>query len=100
LHLKSNCSLVDEETVLTTEALAKSGVLDGFRTLVVPDEERSATNAVRFNDFVFMRAGRPRTQDMLEMHGLKVLPLAASEIAKIDAGLSCMSLRWFDPLVT
>jgi dimethylargininase len=100
LHLKSDCSLVDEETVLTTEALAKSGVLDGFRTLAVPYDERSATNAVRVNDFVFMRARSPRTQDMLERHGLKVLPLAASEIAKIDAGLSCMSLRWFDPLAT
>lgn len=100
LHLKSDCSLVDEETVLTTEALAKSGVLDGFRMLAVPDEERGATNAVRVNDFVFMRAGCPRTQDMLELQGLKALPLAASEIAKIDAGLSCMSLRWFDPLAT
>jgi dimethylargininase len=100
LHLKSDCSLVDEETVLTTRELASSGVLDGFRMLVVPDGERSATNAVRVNDVVFIRAGCPRTQDMLEMHGLDVLPLAASEIAKIDAGLSCMSLRWFDPLAT
>jgi dimethylargininase len=71
-----------------------------LRILVVPDEERSATNAVRVNDFVFIRAGCPRTLDMLETHGLNVLPLAASEIAKIDAGLSCMSLRWFDALAT
>lgn len=98
LHLKSDCSLVDEETVLATEELAKSGILGELRTLVVPNEERSATNAVRVNDSVFIRAGCPRTLDMLEAHGLNVLPLAASEIAKIDAGLSCMSLRWFDPL--
>jgi dimethylargininase len=96
LHLKSDCSLVDEETVLTTEALANSGVLDGFRLLVVQEEERAATNAIRVNDVVFIRAGAPRTLDMLERHGSKVLPLAASEIARIDAGLSCMSLRWLD----
>ena len=100
LHLKTDCSLVDEDTVLATPDLAKSGVLDGFRILVVPTEERSATNALRVNDVVFMKAGCPRTQDLLVRHGLNVLPLPVSEIAKIDAGLSCMSLRWFDPLTT
>ena len=96
LHLKSDCSLIDEETVLATPELAKSELLDGFRILVVPGDERSATNAIRVNDVVFIRAGCPRTLDMLVKHGLKVLPLPASEIARIDAGLSCMSLRWFD----
>jgi dimethylargininase len=100
LHLKTDCSLVDEETVLATPELAKSGVLDAFRILVVPDDERSATNALRVNDVVFLKAGCPRTREMLEAHGLKVLPLPVSEIGKIDAGLSCMSLRWFDRLAT
>jgi len=100
LHLKSDCSLIDEETVLATEDLAKSAVLDGFRILVVPQEERSASNALRVNDVVFIRAGCPRTLDLLVAHGLKVLQLPASEIGKIDAGLSCMSLRWFDRLTT
>ena len=100
LHLKSDCSLIDEETVLATDELAKSGVLDGFRILVVPKDERSAANALRVNDVVFIRAGCPRTLDMLVTHGLKVIPLPVSEIAKIDAGLSCMSLRWFDRLTT
>ena len=87
---------MDEETILATAELANSGLLEGYRTLVVPGEERHATNAVRVNDVVFIRAGCPRTQELLQEHGLKVLPLPVSEIAKIDAGLSCMSLRWFD----
>jgi dimethylargininase len=33
---------------------------------------------------------------MISKLGLSVVPLGVSEIAKIDAGLSCMSLRWFD----
>jgi dimethylargininase len=94
LHLKSDCSLIDEETVLATEELAKSGVLDGFRILVVPGEERNAANALRVNDVVFLKAGCPRTLDMLVNHGLNVLPLPVSEVGKLDAGLSCMSLRW------
>ena len=95
LHLKSDCSLVDEETILATPELASSGLLDGYRTLVVSPEERHAANALRINDVVFIRAGCPRTLELLHGHGLQVMPLPVSEIAKIDAGLSCMSLRWF-----
>jgi dimethylargininase len=97
LHLKTDCSLIDEETVLATETLAKSGVLEGFRILVVPAEERAATNALPVNDVVLTRAGCPRTRELIEKQGLDVVPLPVTEIGKIDAGLSCMSLRWFDP---
>lgn len=96
LHLKTDCSLVDEETMLATPELAQSGLLAGYRIFVVPGDERSATNALRINDVLFIREGSPRTQEMLQKHGMKVLPLPVSEIARIDAGLSCMSLRWFD----
>jgi dimethylargininase len=95
LHLKSDCALLDEETVLATAELAASGLFDGMRVLVAPTEERHACNALRVNDTVFVRAGCPRTAEMLSHHGLNVSPLSVSEIAKIDAGLSCMSLRWF-----
>jgi dimethylargininase len=96
LHLKTGCTLVDEETMLATEELSRSEALDGFRILVVPEEERGAANALRVNEVVFIRAGCPRTHEALVAHGLNVVPLPVSEIAKIDAGLSCMSLRWFE----
>jgi dimethylargininase len=95
LHLKSDCALLDEETILATEGLANSGLFGGYRVLVAPAEERHACNALRVNDAVFVRAGCPRTTELLEQHGLNVIALPAAEIAKIDAGLSCMSLRWF-----
>lgn len=96
LHLKTDCSLLDEETLLATGSLAASGVLAGYRTLLVPDGERAATNAVRVNDVVLLRDGCPRTREMLVKQGLQPVPLPTTEIAKIDAGLSCMSLRWYD----
>ena len=96
LHLKSDCSLLDNETVLATEGLANSGVLEGFRVLIVPEEEPSAANALRVNDVLFIRAGCLRAHDLLVARGFSVVPLPVSEISKIDAGLSCMSLRWFE----
>jgi dimethylargininase len=71
-------------------------LLGSYRILVVPEEERHAANALRINEVMFIRAGCPRTLELLQQHGLNVLTLPVSEIAMIDAGLSCMSLRWFD----
>jgi dimethylargininase len=95
LHLKTDCSLIDEDTILVTAELAQAAALSRFRKLIVPHEERGAANAVRVNEVVLLRAGCPRTAEMVLRHGVEVIPLPASEIGKIDAGLSCMSLRWF-----
>jgi dimethylargininase len=97
LHLKTDCALVDDETILATESLAGSGLFGRYRVLKAPADERQACNALRVNDVVFVRAGCPRTFELLAKLGLNVVALPVSEIAKIDAGLSCMSLRWFDP---
>ncbi|HTQ15412.1 MAG TPA: arginine deiminase family protein [Rhizomicrobium sp.] len=94
LHFKTASSLVDEETVLATPALAASGVFAGLRVLVTPAGEEAAANALRINDRLFAGAEYPRTADMLARHGLNVTPLGVSEVARLDAGLSCMSLRW------
>jgi dimethylargininase len=97
LHLKSDCALVDEDTVLATPALADSGLFAGYRVLVVPFEERAAANAIRINDLLLLRDGFPRTHELLDGIDARIVTLPGDEIAKIDAGLSCMSLRWFDP---
>lgn len=94
LHFKSDCSLLDEETILATSTLAASGVFDGFRVVLTPAGEEGAANAVRVNDVVLMSGVFPRTRDMLDQLGFALVSLATREIAKIDAGLSCMSLRW------
>lgn len=94
LHLKSDCSLVDEETLLVTDGLAESGLFEGFHLLVAPANERAAANALRVNDVMLAREDCPRTVDLLRTHGVQVLTLPVTEIAKIDAGLSCLSLRW------
>ncbi|QGZ94561.1 dimethylarginine dimethylaminohydrolase family protein [Terricaulis silvestris] len=94
LHFKSDCSLLDDETILATPALAASGVFDGFRVVLTPDGEEGAANAIRVNDRVFLSAGYPRAADALTQLGFRIVTLQTREIAKIDAGLSCMSLRW------
>jgi dimethylargininase len=94
LHFKTDCSLLDEETVVSTARLAQADIFKGFKQLLVPPGEAAAANALRVNDVVLVGSQFPRTIDMLNRAGFNVVPLPTSEIGKIDAGLSCMSLRW------
>ncbi|MER8927744.1 arginine deiminase family protein [Mesorhizobium sp. M0859] len=95
LHFKTASSLLDDETVIATAALANAAVFEGSRKIVVPEGEEPAANVLRVNDVVFASAYYPRTLEMLDREGYKVVPLKTAEIEKIDAGLSCMSLRWY-----
>jgi dimethylargininase len=94
LHLKSDCALLDEETILTTARLARTGIFSGFKALIVPRGEEAAANALRINDRVLVGRDHPGTLDLLAASGFLTVPLSTAEISKIDAGLSCMSLRW------
>lgn len=94
LHFKSDCSLVDERLVISTRRLAGSGVFTDFDVIEVPTGEEAAANALRVNDRVLVGQDYPQTIDLLDKHGYRVIALPTTEIAKIDAGLSCMSLRW------
>jgi dimethylargininase len=93
LHLKTGCALVDEGTILAAPPLAP--LFPGYKVLQTPDGETGAANLIRANDRVLMASAFPATAALLAEHGLRLVRLEASEIAKIDAGLSCMSLRWF-----
>jgi dimethylargininase len=90
LHLKTVSSLVAEDTILCTAPM--SGFFEGLKILIAPED--AAANAIRVNDTVFVGAEYPRTIALLRAEGLNVTPVPVSEVAKLDAGLSCMSLRW------
>lgn len=94
LHFKTASSLLDENVIFATRAMADSGVFAGFEVLLTPEGEEGAANALRVNDIVFVGDCYPKTMDMIRNAGLNVVPLAVIEVAKLDAGLSCMSLRW------
>jgi dimethylargininase len=95
LHFKTECSLLDGETILVTRRMAQSGLFEGFRKIQIPDGEEPAANVVRINDSVLVSAGYQRTIEILEKNGYLTVPVKTTEIEKIDAGLSCMSLRWY-----
>ena len=94
LHLKTIATLIDEETVLTTQAGEASGLFAGFRTLVLDADEAPAANALRINDTLLLSAGYPRIAERLDREGYRLALVDTTHVARVDAGLSCMSLRW------
>lgn len=94
LHFKTECGLLDGETIFSTRALAATGCFDGYRVIEAPEGEEAVANLIRFNDTVFISSGYPRTRELLVNQGYKVVDLATGEAAKVDGGLSCMSLRF------
>ncbi|WP_435661593.1 arginine deiminase family protein [Leisingera caerulea] len=94
LHFKTDCSLMDAETILSTKRLDASGCFEGYRVLQVAEGEEAAANAIRFNNLVLMAAGFPRTAEMLDNAGFEIVEIDNTDCAKLDGGMSCLSLRF------
>ncbi len=94
LHFKTDCSLLDGDTILSTRRLDASGCFEGYRVLHVAEGEEAAANSIRFNQFVLLPAGFPRTAELLDKAGYDVVEINNSECAKLDGGMSCLSLRF------
>lgn len=92
LHLKTGCALIDERTLIAVPAMAP--LFPGYEVLTTPKGEEHSANLIRVKDRILMGDTFPRTAETLADRGLATTAIPASEIAKIDAGLSCMSLRW------
>ena len=94
LHFKTECGLLDDDTIFATRALIATGCFAGYRLIECPQGEDGAANLIRCNDQVFVSEGYPETVRVLGEAGYSVTALSTREAAKVDGGLSCMSLRF------
>lgn len=94
LHFKTECGLLDSKTIFSTQNLASIGCFEDYKVILVPEGEEGAANIVRFNDNVLLSQDYPKSEALLKSHGYDVVVIDTSEPAKIDGGLSCMSLRF------
>lgn len=94
LHFKTDCSLLDADTILSTQRLATSGCFDDYNVIYTAPGEEAAANAIRFNQYVVMAAGFPETAKRLRDSGYDVREIDNADCAKLDGGMSCLSLRF------
>ena len=97
LHFKTASSYLGGNHILCTKEMAESGLFDGYDCLLVAEGEEVAANAIRVNDTILLSAGFPKTEGLLaaQFPELTVVSLDTSEAARVDGGLSCLSLRFF-----
>ena len=94
LHLKSGLAYIGNRTFMTVSALAGHPALDGFAIIPVDEDEAYAANCVWVNGRILVADGYPKTVEALCRHGFDTLTLEVGEFAKMDGGLSCLSLRF------
>ncbi len=94
LHLKSGLAWLGGRHLLAIEGLAAAPAFADYTVVAVDADEAYAANAVRVNDVVFVARGHPRLQARLEALGWRTIALDMSEFARVDGGLSCLSLRF------
>lgn len=94
LHFKTGCGLIDERTILAVPALADCPQFAGLEVVITPLGEDAAANILRVRDTVLIGDRWLATRAMLTARGIDNRALPTDQIAHIDAGLSCMSLRW------
>lgn len=94
LHLKSSVNLVGENTLLLRREYADLEELERFEKIIVDEDEKPACNTLWINDHLMVPRGYQATRKKLEATGYDIVELDASEVIKMDGGLTCMSLRF------
>ncbi|MEM6496365.1 MAG: dimethylarginine dimethylaminohydrolase [Pseudomonadota bacterium] len=94
LHFKTDCALLDEETILSTLRLSEARCFDNYKVIHTADGEEACANCIRFNNLVIVPDGYPRTAEKISHAGFEIRMIGNSEAAKLDGGMSCLSLRF------
>lgn len=94
LHLKTGVTSFAPGCLLAIKEFTRLDLFSDFEVLEVAPEEPAAANILRINDRLLMSAGCPQTEKKLRERGEDVVTLDISEYAKLDGGLTCLSLRY------
>lgn len=91
LHLKSAVTALPDGTVVGHEPLVDDPAA-WPRFLPVP-EEAGAHVVLLGDDAVLMSADAPRSRDLFEARGLRVVAVEISEFEKLEGCVTCLSVR-------
>lgn len=94
LHLKTGVTAISEQLFVATGELGKRPEFSSYTIINVPDHSAPAANCIRINDHILMPAGFPEIRKKISTHCERIIELDISEYAKIDGGLTCLSLRF------
>jgi dimethylargininase len=91
LHLKSAVTALPDGTVIGYDELVDDP--SAFPTYLSVPEEPGAHVVLLDEHTVLMSTAAPRTQEILESHGLRVVAVDISEFEKLEGCVTCLSIR-------
>jgi len=94
LHLKSSINYVGKNTLILTAPFQHLNLFEYYDKIVLDDTEIYAANTLWVNDSLIMPKDFPATKKQLSALNQPIIELDMSEVAKMDGGLTCLSLRF------
>jgi dimethylargininase len=91
LHLKSAVTALPDGTVIGYDPAVDDPTV--FPSYLSVPEEPGAHVVTLDGHTVLMSASAPRTQEILESHGLRVVTVDISEFEKLEGCVTCLSIR-------
>jgi dimethylargininase len=92
LHLKTACAALPDGRLLVNQSSLDTQALYDFECVCLPAGEPWAANSLLINGRICMAAGFPRTSELLSSSGFEVRCISLSEFAKVEGGVTCLSL--------
>ena len=94
LHLKTGVTWIGGNLLIAANGAISHREFRNFEIIPVPADELGAANCIAINNKIMMPAGFPQTRKLLDRVGSEIIEIDISEFAKIDGGLTCLSLRF------
>lgn len=94
LHLKTGLSYLENNVLVASGEFLTNAAFKKYDLIEVPESESAAANCIWVNDKVLLPKGYPVTKQKIKDAGYEIIELDISEFAKLDGGLSCLSLRF------
>jgi dimethylargininase len=96
LHLKSACSALPDGRLLVNREWIDASPLPSLALVDVPAAEPWAGDVLVIGERVIASDAFPETASLLERSGFGVTPVEVSEFAKVEGGVTCLSLVFED----
>ena len=94
LHLKTGVTWVGNNTLVAESGFGITAELQKYNIIQVDEDEKGAANCLCLGKNIMMSAGYAKTKQHLATMETAIIEVDISEYAKIDGGLTCLSLRF------
>ena len=95
LHLKTGCTALDANTILINSAWVDILPFSQFKIVEIVPGEPFAANVLPISDIICMNGAFPETKELVVALGYNVVSTDITEFVKAEAGLTCMSVPFY-----